>query len=220
MFERWTTVRWARALYRWARPLLRPRTLWPLFASWLIVIAAALGGVSFLVDAAILFRAGSAPYAIFIGLVAGALGCFAALLLAPFIVALAAVTNAIAHETTPWHARWRSLWPLPLAVAAYFAPRLLIDSYGVNKNVYLLVTASWSVALLLLALLGRVGARWYARAIALVLGGAALVGDVTTPRALYRDQHDLASIVTVLSVLVLLTPLRHRLRRSSPAVLR
>jgi hypothetical protein len=220
MFERWTTVRWARGLYRWARPSLRPRTLWPLCASWLIVIACALGGVALFVDGGILIRAGSAPYALFIGLVAAALGCFASLLIMPFVVLLAAITNSIKTETTPWHARWRSLWPLPLALAAYFLPRLLIDPYGVNKQLYQMVNAGWSVALFVLALLGRVGGRWYARAIAILLGGAALVFDVATPRELYRDQHDLASIVTVLAVLVLLTPLRRRLRGSSSAVLR
>src|SRR5260370_35095949 len=83
-----------------------------------------------------------------------------------------------------------------------------------------MMTVGWSVVLLLLALLGRAGERAWARIIALLLGGAALVFDVTTPRELYRDQHDLASIVTVGSILVLLTPLRRRLRASSTAVLR
>jgi hypothetical protein len=220
MFERWTTVRWARAIYRWARPSLHPRTLWPLCASWLIVLAVALGGVALFVDSSIVWRADSVPYALFIGLVAGALGCFASLLVLPVVVGLAAITTAIAVETTPWHARWRSLWPLPLALAAFAVPRLIIDSYGVNKNVYQLVTAGWSVALFLLALLGRWGQRWIARVPALMLGGAALVFDVTTPRDLYRDQHDLASVVTVLAVLVLLTPLRRRLRRARTSVLR
>ncbi|HEY2743933.1 MAG TPA: hypothetical protein VGL86_04905, partial [Polyangia bacterium] len=68
MLDNWTTARWGRALYRWARRALRPRIVWPIVASWLLAIAAALGGVAFAVDGAILFRAGSAAYALFIGL--------------------------------------------------------------------------------------------------------------------------------------------------------
>ncbi|MCU1276548.1 MAG: sulfatase family protein, partial [bacterium] len=220
MLEGWTTVRWARGLYGWARRALHPRTLWPLCASWLITIAFALGGVAFLVDGSILMRAGAAPYALFIALVAAALGCFSAILILPVIVVLASITNAIAISHERWRPRWRSLWPLPLAVAAYFAPRLYIDSYGVERQLYQTMTACWSVALFVLALLGRVGTRWYARVIAVALGGAALVADVTTPRAMYRDQHDLASLVTVLAVMVLLTPMRRRLRNAPVALLR
>jgi hypothetical protein len=220
MLDNWTTARWARALYRWARRALQPRTLWPLCASWLITIAVALGSVAFLVDAITLVRAGSPWYALFIGLVAAALGCFSAVLLTLPVAALVGLTNSIDISTTPWRPFWRSLWPVPLFVAALATPRLLIDDYGVNKNVYFLMTAGWSLALFVLALLGRRGERWYARIGALVLGGAALVADLTTPRALYRDQHDMAGIVTVCAALVLLTPMRRRLRVSSTPVLR
>ena len=216
MLDNWTTARWARALYHWGRAHLQLRTLWPLCASWLITIALALGGVGFLVDGGLLVRSGAPAYALLIGLVAAALGCFAAFLVTPGLVALAGLTRAIAHSRSGW--RW--LWPLPLVLVAFLAPRLLIDSYGVNQQMYLMMTAGWSTALLTMALLGRAGARWYARAIALLLGGAALAADVTTPRALYRDQHDLASLVTVCAALVLLTPLRRRLRVASATTLR
>ncbi|HXU70722.1 MAG TPA: sulfatase-like hydrolase/transferase [Polyangia bacterium] len=220
MLDDWTTVRSGRAIYRWARRSLHPRTLWPLVGSWLIVIACALGGVAFVADGAILWRAGSPGYALFIGLIAGALGCFAALLVAPAVAALAALTAAIDVSTTPWRPRWRSLWPLPLALAAYLAPRIIIDDYHVDPRGYLLVTLAWSTVLFVLALCVRRGDRWYARIVAVLCGGAAFAADVGTPRALYRDQHDLASLVTVMAVVALLTPWRHRLRVAPARTLR
>jgi hypothetical protein len=214
MLDNWSTVRGGRAAARALRARVRERgPFGPLFA-WFFSLTIALAGVALLVDIALLLSAGlPVLQALHIGAVAASLGClFAALVTVPLTVIA---------ETTRWigdargHTRW--LWPLPLVVASLVAPALVIDRYPFKPNVFLIVVLVIAATLCALAVLGRFGDHFAARLSALTAGGLALWFDVRTPRAEYRDLHDFAGLITVLSVLVVLRRARHHLERLSTA---
>src|SRR5262249_10939359 len=121
----------------------------------------------------------------------------------------AEMVNAIAARPGPLG--W--LWPLPLVVASVAVPLWLVDREALTKKRFWLVLAAVAGTLFLIALCGRFRRRPPARPVPLLL-------RPSTPPQLYRDLHDLAGLVTICAALVVLTPVRYRLRRVPMATLR
>lgn len=176
--------------------------------AWSILASAVLGALGALADSALVRLRGSAdsPW-LAAGLAAGAVGTLLGLLLAPAFALVHWTARALAARP-----RLSALSHLPVALVAVAAgarlARTQVDPSQPPRHPVALVAglAGFALALFLLSRLwSRAATRW-ARAAALLIAALAFAFDVAGPRSVYRDVHDLASVIAVAGVIVVTRP--------------
>jgi arylsulfatase A-like enzyme len=186
-------------------------------ASWSLALGVVVGGLGFVVDAAIVAtREPKAAGWLPVGLGSSVLGALLGLIAAPPIAAFEAAQRRLARRGIP-----RPLLLVPtLVLAGWVASRTLNEDVDAalparNPGAYALIVVGFAAAMGVLQLLWTraFGAR--ARLAAVMVAVAALAGDLLIQRMMYRDCHDLAALVTVAGVLVAVRPAHRALARAS-----
>jgi Sulfatase len=110
-------------------------------------------------------------------------------------------------------APWRHLWPLPFAGSGLLVGLLLSDALyrPQGRGIYVALSVAFAVALTVMALVDRLPRPRLRAAALLFIALAAATVDVYTPRMLYRELHDLASLVVAGCALAGFAGLRRRL---------
>jgi choline-sulfatase len=127
---------------------------------------------------------------------AAALGVFVALAGAPFLGAAMWVAERLRRSS------WSAAWPAPFGLMALATAMLLTDALvRPRARAYLAISFGFAALIMLMAVAHRHRRGWL---LLLAVGLGALALDITTPRPLYSEFHDLAALVTVGAALCLL----------------
>jgi hypothetical protein len=142
-------------------------------------------------------------------LTAAALAVITAVVSTPALLVVLVVAERVRRLATPW----RHLWPLPFAVAGLAVGLLLSDALyrPHGRGVFVALSVAFAVALTVMALVDRLPHRRLRGAALFAIALAAWAVDVYTPRMIYRELHDLVSLVVVGCALAGLVGLRRRL---------
>jgi arylsulfatase A-like enzyme len=188
-------------------------------ASWSLTLGVVVGGLGFVVDAALVaMREPKAAGWLPVGLASGVLGALLGLIAAPPVAAFEAAQRRLARRRIP-----RPLLLIPtLVLAAVIASRTLNEDADAalpprNAVAFAFIVLAFAAAMGALHLLWTHARGLRARFAAGMVAVAALAGDLAIQRMMYRDCHDLAALVTVAAVLVALRPAHRALARVSAA---
>ncbi len=179
--------------------------------------AAAAAAVAFVADGTLLLSGHAGLRASFgSGLTAAALAVVVAIVSTPGLLVVLAASDRIKRARSFVH----FLWPLPFTLSGLLVGVLLTDAlFRPQARIYVALSALFAVTLTVMALVNRMESRRWRALILIVIGGSALAVDMATPRPLYRELHDLLSLVTIGCAFAGMVGLRRRLAAASPQLL-
>lgn len=193
------------------RDLLRSVPLWGLVVGLLV------GVLGFLVDSVlVLVRSPTEPAWYATGIAAGGLGALLGLALSPLFASLYAVSRALRTPQVPRALKFLPLMVVALTTGARTRTESDLAEPPRHRYAFDLELLGFVAAIVVLAMLWERASARRARVGALGVALAALAYDVATPRAFYRDTHDLAAMLTAAGLIVAARPAFTALGRVRP----